>query len=198
MRRGFGLRLRAFAVMRGAELFAVLVLSVATYGCASGAPQADGPTDLAPLDPTPTSTADDESGAVLAAYQGFWDAILAANDPPDEQHPALRETATGEAFASVFEGAQTNRLARRALRLPPDSVTEHRAEVVAIEGDAATVRDCAIDDGLVVDMDTGDVVNDEVETVLGTAELIREHGQWKVASTHVEQSWEGVAGCAVE
>lgn len=139
-----------------------------------------------------------EEAAVLDAYLGYWAAILEANDPPDEQHPALERYATGEAFESVFEAAQTNRLAGRALRLPEDSVAEHRAGVTSIEGDTAMVRDCAIDDGLVVDVETGDVVNDEVVTRLATGTLQRVDGRWKVATTSVEQSWQGVAGCALD
>lgn len=138
-----------------------------------------------------------EQAAVLDAYQGYWNAILEANDPPSEQHPALGRFATGEAFESVFEAAQTNRLAGRALRLPADSISEHRAEVTSIDGDTAAVRDCAIDDGLVVDVESGDVVNDEVVTRLATGTLQRVDGQWKVATTRVEESWQGVAGCAL-
>jgi hypothetical protein len=146
---------------------------------------------------TTTTAPDDEAEeAVLDAYQGYFDAILAANDPPDQFHPALRQFATGEAFQSVFEAAQGNRLAERALRLPENSRTEHRAEVISIEGEQATVRDCAVDDGLVVSIETGEVLNDEVTTRLVTGTLVMDEGQWKVSNTSVEQSWEGVAGCA--
>lgn len=135
---------------------------------------------------------------VLAAYQGYWDAIDAANDPPDPFHPDLQRYATGAAYESVFEAAQTNQLAGRALRLPPDSVSEHRAEVVSIEGDTATVRDCVVDDGLVVDIESGEVLDDDVVTRLVTGTLWGVDGRWKVSHTLVEQTWEGVAGCALE
>jgi hypothetical protein len=69
----------------------------------------------------------------------------------------------------VFEAAQANRVSGEALRLPPNSISEHRAEVISIEGDQATVRDCAIDDGLVVKLDTGEVLDDDVLTTLATA-----------------------------
>lgn len=145
-----------------------------------------------------TDRADAAEEAVLNAYQGYWDAIIEANSPPDPTHPALKRYATGEAYESVFEAAQTNRVANRALRLPEDARYEHRAEVVSIEGDTATVRDCSIDDLLVVNTETGEVVNDEVVTRLSTGTLVRENGTWKVADSEVERTWEGVAGCAVE
>jgi hypothetical protein len=186
----------------------VTLLCVVMAGCDSGA--------VAPTGQPASPTRHDESGlrpggepsapagdnatqrAVLAAYQGYWDAILAANDPPDPSHPALRRYATGAAYESVVAAARTNRLARRAVRLPPNSISTHRAQVVSLQGESATVRDCAIDDGLVVDMDTGKVVNNVVATHLRTASLLRKAGVWKVANTVLEQRWEGVAGCARE
>jgi len=147
---------------------------------------------------TTTAPADKAEQAVLKAYQGYFDAILAANDPPDQFHPALRQYATGEAFQSVFEAAQGNRLAGRALRLPENSRTKHRAEVISIEGEQAAVRDCAIDDVLVVNIETGEVLNDEVATQLRTATLVREESSWKVSFTKLEERWEGIAGCALE
>ncbi len=134
----------------------------------------------------------------MTAYLGYWDAIREANDPPDEFHPALERYATGAAYESVFEAAQTNRLAGRALRLPEGSVSEHRAEVVSVDGDTATVRDCSVNDGLVVNVETGEIVNDAVVTRLITGTLHRVDGMWKVATTRVKQMWEGVAGCADE
>ena len=122
--------------------------------------------------------------------------FLAANDPPDETHPMLDEVATGAAYEALFEAAQANRLGGRVLRLPEDSVSRHDAEVVSISGDRAVVRDCNVDDGLVVDADSGEVLDDDVVTRLGTATLVREDGRWKVARTRVRQTWEGVAGCA--
>jgi len=181
----------------------------ATPPARSGTPTASSATSPTP-DP-PTETASDagsseepsvdrpspEEVAILEAYQGYWDATREANNPPNENHPALRRYATGEAYESVFNAAQTNRLAGRAVRLPENSISEHHAEVVSVDGDTATVRDCSINDGLVVDVETGEVVNDEVVTRLGTGTLVREDGRWKVATTAVEQTWEGVAGCAV-
>lgn len=194
--------------LRRLVLHAVPVVVV--LGACSGngeGPTTSGTTATTPVtsttaDTTTTSTqatiapAEEADQAVLEAYQGYFDAILAANDPPDQFHPALRQFATGEAFQSVFEAAQGNRLAERALRLPENPRTEHRAEVISIEGEQATVRDCAVDDGLVVSIETGEVLNDEVTTRLVTGTLVMDEGQWKVSNTSVEQSWEGVAGCA--
>jgi hypothetical protein len=58
----------------------------------------------------------------------------------------------------------------------------------------ATVHDCNVSDALVVDIDTGEVVNDEVVTRSATGTLRRIDGVWKVATTRVEQAWEGGRG----
>jgi len=147
---------------------------------------------------TPTTPVDVDKQAVLAAYQGYFRAILAANDPPNQFDPGLRRYATGAAFKSVFRAAQANRLAGHALRLPARSKTAHRATVLSIESEDATVRDCNVDDGLVVNLADGQVLNDDVTTRLVTASLKRTEGAWKVARTTVDQSWQGVAGCAGE
>lgn len=135
---------------------------------------------------------------VLAAYRGYWDAWLAANDPPDESLPALRQYATGEAYRTVFDAVQANRLGGRAIRLPEGSVSRRDVEVVSMSADRATVRDCSVDDAVVVGVDTGEVLDDDVVTRLSTGELVLEDGSWRVSTTRIEQTWEGVAGCAVE
>jgi hypothetical protein len=194
----------------------IVIAALAAFGCDGSSDQptaspsepvsaagstTDSVDESSPTPPAPTASpseraTDPVAEAVLDAYQGYWDAILAANDPPDENHPGLKRYATGAAYESVFNAAQTNRLAGRALRLPTNSVSGHRVEVVSIDGDTARVRDCTVNDGLVVDVDTGDVVNDEVVTRLATGRLRRVDGLRKVATTTVEQTWEGVAGCA--
>lgn len=159
---------------------------------------ASPPTPEAPA-PSPTAAAPDPAAEeVLAAYRGYWDAFLEANDPPDETSLALQTYATGEAYEAVFDATQTNRLGGRAVRLPEGSVSRREVEVVSLEGDGASVRDCAVDDAVVVDLDSGEVLDDDVVTRLATGELVREAGGWKVSFTRVEQTWEGVAGCAVE
>lgn len=148
---------------------------------------------------SPTTTQIDvDKQAVLAAYEGYFKAILAANDPPNQFHPDLRRYATGAAFESVFRAAQANRLAGHALRLPAGSKTAHRGVVESIDRGAATVRDCAVDDVTVVDLASGKVLNSTVATQLRLVHLLREGTTWRVDFTRLEQRWEGVSGCALE
>ena len=144
-----------------------------------------------------SSTVSSSEAAVLDAYLGYWRAYQRANDPPDQFHPDLRRYATGDVYNAVFSTTQANRLSRRALRPRGDAGSQHRAEVVSVTGDEAVVRDCSVDDLLVVDIDSGQVLDDRVVTRLGTATLRLEDGLWKVAATTVQETWPGVGGCAL-
>ncbi len=83
---------------------AVVVLVLAMAGCGSGEVEGETtPTTAAPgttTVPTPPPTTLTDEEAVLAAYQGYWDTWLAANDPPNPDHPDLAEYATGPALRS--------------------------------------------------------------------------------------------------
>jgi hypothetical protein len=60
------------------------------------------------------------------------------------------------------------------------------------------VVDCSIDDGVLFDTHTGEVINDDVATVLWRTTVVRGDDAWKVSFNSIEQEWEGIAGCALE
>jgi hypothetical protein len=142
----------------------------------------------------PSATA---SQKVIDAYLAFWDAYDLASGIPDPLHPKLRMYSTGEYYELVAEQIQAYKLSGRATRLRPGSIARNRPRVVSLDSAKATVRDCEVDDGLIIRVDTGKVVNDEVVTSLLSATLVLEDGRWKVSEAIVEQEWEGVAGCAL-
>jgi hypothetical protein len=137
---------------------------------------------------------------ILAAHAGYWAAVDEAFSLPQVQPDlsALSRYATGEALKRVRQSADETLQANEAYRVPGGGLYEHRAQVVSAEGTTATVRDCNIDDTVVVDTDTGDVVDDAVSTRLYISMLVQEGGQWKVALVNRESTWDGVAGCALE
>src|SRR5688500_8790290 len=82
----------------------VVALTLGAAGCGGGGVDEAGssPTTVAPSTttvPAPTTTVLTDEQAVLAAYQGYWDTWLVANDPPDPDHPDLARYATGAALA---------------------------------------------------------------------------------------------------
>ncbi len=194
----------------GSSLVIVALLGAACDngddGQAAGAGSgADRTTTTAPettttLPVTTTTAAPTPEEEVLAAYLAYWDAVDEAFSLPQVQpdSPALSEYATGEALDRVRQNANDALQASEAYRIPEGGLYEHRAEVVSLEEDSATVRDCNVDDTVAVDTTTGEVVDDTVSTRLYISMVVQEAGQWKVAVVNRESSLEGVAGCALD
>jgi len=180
---------------------AVAVLSLAA-GCGGGAggaapppPTDEPPTTTTEPAPPPSSVASEED-AVLAAYQGYWDTWLVANDPPNPNHPDLERFASGAALARDKEVISHNRSVGERYRLPLNSVSQHRAVVVEMGDGIARISDCSIDDGIVVAHGSEFVLDDSITTFVWEATLVFEDG-WKVSELHMVEQSEGVSGCAV-
>lgn len=135
---------------------------------------------------------------VIDRYVGYWNARFTANEgTPDPNDPALREFATGEQLDAVIAETQTNLDEGLAFQRPAEPHNIQRITVIEIEGDHAVVQECVVSDGVIVRRDTGEVVNDEVNTHNVQAELTRVDGVWKVSSARLLQRFEGVSGCAL-
>lgn len=169
-------------------------------GGTTSSPPPVATTTSAPPETTPTTRAPTPEEEVLAAYQSYWKAVDEAYDPPrvDPESPALRLFATGEVLPRVVASARETLVANEVIAPPPNSIYEHRARVLAIDGETATIQDCNIDDLVRTNTVSGQVVNDQVGTVLYTAMMVRESGQWKVAVLTEIMAWKGKAGCALE
>jgi len=162
-------------------------------------------TTLAPPTSPPPTTVPGEvfesvEEEIAARYVGFWDARFVVNSADavgEPSDPRLAEYATGAQLEQVM--ADTQRFAEQGLRLarPPQPADFRQVEVVSIDGDTAMVQECYVDDGLLVDRTTGDVVNDAVSTHNVSATMHRIDGVWKVEAARLIQRWEGVEGCAL-
>lgn len=136
---------------------------------------------------------------VIDRYVGYWDARTAANTGvPNPAAPVLAEFATGEQLRAVVAETQSNLDGGLAFRQADQPSNFRQVRVVSIEGDAAVVQECVVDDGLVIRRDTGEIVNDSVTTQSVRGEMRRVDGVWRLAAATVIQFWEGVGGCAVE
>ncbi|MDZ7734466.1 MAG: hypothetical protein U5R31_16585 [Acidimicrobiia bacterium] len=151
----------------------------------------------------PTTSAGDEARPpghqeILDGYVAYWDARFAANTgTPNPHDPALAEHATGAQLDAVVAETRANLEAGLVFDERHDPADFQEVTVVSVEGDVAEVQECVVDDGLVIDTHTGEVVDDEVSTAQRAGELRRVEGRWRVAATSIIQSWEGVAGCAL-
>lgn len=164
---------------------------------AGGAKDQEGPPSAALR---PASTLERDKQAAVEAVLGFARTTLEANNPPNPSHPGFGTYATDRAYATAVSASENLLKRGMASRLPPNSRSQHRPEVVSSDGNTAVVRDCAVDDSVLVDVATGRVVDGEgeVETVHYTVVLVRASpdAPWKVSFAKAEQRWNGVAGCA--
>ncbi len=180
---------------------AVVVVVLAAAGCGGGGgDEAASPSTTTEPSPTseptsPSTTLTDEE-AVLAAYQGYWDTWLAANDPPNPDHPDLERYATGAALAKVRESIANHRSVGQGVVRPLGSVGRRSPELVTIGSWAAEVSDCSVDDTQLVDLASGNVLDGSVVTWQFKSVLTLSGGQWRVSDVTTVDQWEGVAGCA--
>jgi hypothetical protein len=144
----------------------------------------------------PSTTRPDPTAAVLAAYQRFWQVWLEANNPPNPNDPALAEVDTGAQLARDRAAIAENLRQGIEFRQAQPSHARHRPVILSIAAHAV-IQDCAIDDGVVVDRATGNVVNADVVTYLWRATLTRQGGLWKVSDYTREGRWTGATDCGL-
>lgn len=200
----------------GVFALAVLVAAVLLTGCGSDDPSASG-TDSTSADTTTTITstttttrspgttspsaaaewsADEQ--AVIDAYGAAMSAFdQATADPPNPEHPALLATTVDPVLTEVQNLASSWKGFGQALRYPAESV--HRIDTIAVtvDGDAAVIETCNVDDGVLYEPATGRVLNDKVSTAHDRATMTLVDGTWMLTTREQVQKWEGVAGCAV-
>jgi hypothetical protein len=155
-------------------------------------------TESTPATTSVTVPADPVQQEIVDRYVGYWTARFAANTgTPNPQDAALAEFATGAQLEGVISETQSNLDAGRAFKERPDPRNFRKVMVVSMSGDEAVVQECFVDDGLLIQRDTGAVINDTIATQNVRGELRRVDGRWRVSGSSLVQRWEGVAGCAV-
>ena len=173
-RRAFGGRTVRGQVVGLVTVVALLALSAACSGGGHGATATTQPRS----ESATSSTATAGEQEALDAYRAFWDAYLAAADPMDPLSTRLSDHATG----TELETVRTAFIARRSGGEVIRGTVDLAPRVVSIVGDAATVRDCYLDNTGVYDAATGT----RKDTATGvrhliTASLVREGTAWKVS-----------------
>ncbi len=196
-------RVRRTRVGAVAVALVVVVLGGACGGEGGGAAgevtttTSPSPSAEPPASSTTTTTepmTDEE--AILAAVRRFWVVVLETSSPPDPATTRIAEVATGEAETTAMETIRNRHAFGQAVRLPQQSVYRHDPVIESIGVDIAVVVDCGVDDGVLYDLATGEILNGEVQTVQWRTTLVRVDDKWLVQVNDVVDSWEGIAGCA--
>lgn len=141
---------------------------------------------------------DQEQIEVVEAYRGFWHAVYAASDPPDPDHPLLANYMTVERLEGVQAGLRTSQERGVVVRIPEHADYRHVVTDVEVTGATAVIHDCAVDDAVVINVDTSDVVDDDVVTRELEISAEKIAGVWRISGRvpRTVQEWQGVAGCA--
>ena len=89
------------------------------------------------------------------------------------------------------------RCAGQAIRSGDAGLADIRVGFVDAGASGASAAACAVDDGVIYDLATDAVVNEDVVTHSYQIDLELHDGVWKVSRIVRVQQWEGVAGCAL-
>ena len=164
----------------------------------TSAPQTTAAPDTSPTtEPTDVSTPIEE--VVADQIRGYFDARGAANaaPAPNPEDPRLAEFAVGEELAAVVANTQTRLDSGQAIRPGDEGLADIRVGFVDAGASGASAAACAVDDGVIYDLATDAVVNDDVVTHTYQIDLELHDEVWKVSRIVRVQQWEGVAGCAL-
>ena len=199
-------------IERGRHITALFLLVVAT-ACSSGgndrivAPSTTSTkkhvsssttTTTSAVTATSTPQQADLERQIIDRYQAFWEARFKANqEPPNPGDPGLVEYATGKQLDNVRTETQRRLDDGLAFRRPSNSIAKRNVRIAAIDGDVASLQDCAVNDGIIYRTATGEVVNDDAVTQNINATMRLVEGKWKLEQASLVQEWEGVAGCAI-
>ncbi len=154
--------------------------------------EASEPADTTVAETTTTTLSPEaEVEAAVVAHDAM---IIRLAQAPDPDDPEIAQRSTGSSRERAESGfAQMVALGQYGQPGPNMSISVLHTEV---SGDHATVDACEVDDGLLIDAATGNVLDDDVVTSLVTISLERIDGQWLVSSSVIQDTWDGVTSCA--
>jgi hypothetical protein len=131
--------------------------------------------------PSTTAAPDGDEAAVLATVDCYWSTILAANDPPDPNHPGFAECFTGPALERSTTLTEVHRARGERVTDSTGRTEQYRVEVVFDDASRARVSECIIDDAVVVEAGSGRVVDDKVISADMVVHVVRDPDRWRVA-----------------
>lgn len=178
------------------------VLAICFTACSgTGAAEDTRPTRGVPSGRTSSTAVSSTSSAsrgeeVLAAYLSYWEMVIRVNDPPNPSDAEIPKRTTGDQLVLLIQTLQENEAKHRVIRRPANSRSVHRPRVTSIESGRATIEDCAIDDLVVSNSQTGEVVDDDIVTVRIVSVMVIEQGEWKVSEAQLGPRMPGVSECA--
>lgn len=183
----------------GSNAPATSMTVVPTTKPTTSAPQATTAPETSPTTEVTTAASVPIEEVIADQIRGYFDARAAANaaPAPNPDDPRLAEFAVGEELGAVVTNTQTRLDSGQAIRPGDEGLADIRVGFVDAGASGASAAACAVDDGVIYDLATEAVVNDDVVTHNYQIDLELHDGVWKVSRIVRVQQWEGVAGCAL-
>ncbi|MEY2463168.1 MAG: hypothetical protein QOH64_1306 [Acidimicrobiaceae bacterium] len=153
---------------------------------------ASATTTTTTLAATTTTVAPEQ--AVRAAYLAYWAMVDRLAAAPAAEDAELAQRTVDPLLSFLRDEFTTSASTGLTVRLPPGP-HPHRIDSVQVSSNAATVKDCYVDDRIQVDAQ-GNVVNNDVVTKELQATLVFS-GEWRLSQLQQLTKTGGVSGCAV-
>jgi hypothetical protein len=169
-----------------AALVAVFgLLPVACGGDDGEAADEDDPASTAPAEESSTTvdattTVPSVEAEVEAAYLAYWEMAERLAQAPDPNDPEIDERSTGRLRSELVDNLTTMRTQGQRIEFGPSN--GHEVVNVDIDGTAATVSDCVVDEGVQIDDATGESVDFPATPGLLEATMVNSEGGWIVES----------------
>lgn len=177
-------------MLRGATWVAIACLLLAA--CSGGGDSSAEDSRASSSTTTTTFDREAEEQAVIDAYLAQLNAFYAAANPPNPDHPALAETATGALLDEVR--ANLTELATRGVGVRKGEGTTNNPRVTRLVGTVAAIEDCSTDADVQFRIDTGEILDDSVVYGRLGSRVVKIDGRWMVESKTVTQLEKPCAG----
>jgi len=188
------------------QFLAILLLTVLA-ACHSGSSAASSSSSTTTerrnltvtTEPRPSTTADPQAAdkaAIRKVAEDWNSAVTRLGAAPNPDDPALRRYLTGQLllnYRALWEQRQRDRIVARPVI---HSRRMYRIDGIAISGSVALIRECVVDDDLLVGPEN-QVLNDDVESAEMVTTAMRAGPTWKL-SARAAKRMKGIAGCALQ
>jgi len=152
----------------------------------------DDADDSSPATDRTTTTVSPEA-EVEAAYLAFWDMAVRLAESPNPDDPEISERASGDARTDLVDGLRA--LQNQNQHSEFGSEYGHEVLSTEIDGETATVEDCAVDDSKIVNVETGEVAVEGIGTERLSATLLWSDDGWVVDKFVQIEVWSGAVAC---
>ena len=164
------------------------------------APTATVPTTTVPTATTAVSTAEavrsSDEQQIFAAIDRYYEAMIEANDPPDPASPLFDEVAVPEFADRLRAKARENLKAKQAVRWAEDRQPWVKSpNVVWRQGSIAVVDLCLRNNGVLYDLESGEIIDDSVGYYWRQVTVSNRYGNWLVSEHRIVEEFDSEEAC---